>query len=142
MIFFPELTQVAIKAKIDTGARTTALHAFNIETFKKGRQEYVAFDIHPLQDSKKHTQRVTAPLVEYRKVKSSVGTETRRPVILTDIVVAGRRFETEVTLVNRDMMGFRMLLGRQALSKRFIVDVSHSFLGYPKTIKKYKPEIL
>lgn len=142
MVFFPDITDRAIKAKIDTGARTSALHAFNIETYRRGKEDFVAFDIHPMQRSKKFTQRVKAPLIEYRSVKSSVGTETHRPVILTEVVVAGRRFLTEVTLVNRDMMGFRLLLGRQALSKRFIVDVSHSFLGYSKDIKKYTSELL
>jgi hypothetical protein len=141
MVFFPDISEFPMKAKIDTGAKTSALHAFNIETFTKRKVDYVAFDILPHQRSKKNMTRVVAPLIEYRNVKSSVGTETRRPVILTNVVVAGRHFLTEVTLVNRDMMGFRLLLGREALSKRFIVDVSHSFLSYPKDIKRFKEEI-
>ncbi|MCF8059224.1 MAG: RimK/LysX family protein [Bacteriovoracaceae bacterium] len=138
MIVFPELTNIPIKAKIDTGARTTALHAYDIEVVKERRKMWVYFDIHPLQKSQKKSVRVKAPFLEYRKIKSSVGHETLRPVIETYIDIGGDSFLTEVTLVNRDLMGFRLLVGRQTIKNKFLVDVGHSFLTRPKMAKVKK----
>jgi hypothetical protein len=81
---------------------------------------------------------VRAPFIEYRKIKSSTGHETLRPVIETTIDIGGDRFITEVTLVNRDMMGFRLLIGRQTIRKKYLVDVGESFLTRKKSIKKIK----
>jgi len=139
MVFFPELTDIPIKAKVDTGARTTALHAFNVEKKREKGKVWVYFDIHPIQKSARPTKRVKAKFIEERTIKSSVGTETVRPVVDLEIDIGGKRFRTEVTLVNRDMMGFRLLIGRQTLMNgKYLVDVSHSFLTHPKTVKKLK----
>jgi len=128
-ISLPSLGVSSIKAKIDTGARSSALHAFDLEYFEQDGQRMVRFNIHPLQRNAKSTVPATAPLLEFRKVKSSGGHETRRPVILTPVQALGRQFEIELTLASRDTMGFRMLLGRQAVRGRFLVDPGHSYLG-------------
>lgn len=89
----------------------------------------VRFNVHPLQRDAESSVAVTAPLLEFRKVKSSGGHETRRPVILTPVRLLDREYEIELTLASRDTMGFRMLLGRQAVRGRFVVDPGISFLG-------------
>jgi hypothetical protein len=119
----------SIKAKIDTGARTSALHAFDIETFERGDVAMARFAIHPWQDSSSDVVVVEAPLLERRQVRSSSGTARERPVVLTTMELAGRREPIEVTLTRRDEMGFRMLIGRQALRRRYIVDPGRSYLG-------------
>lgn len=127
-----------IKAKVDTGARTSSLHAFDLEHFDREGQAWVRFAVHPWQASTADTVVVEAPLVESRTVKSSTGTAQRRPTVRTRLTVAGHDLEAEVTLTNRDDMGFRMLLGRQALRKRFLVDPGASYLGGrpPKAIRR------
>jgi hypothetical protein len=89
----------------------------------------VRFKVHPLQRSTRWTSEATAQVVEFRHVKSSSGHLTHRPVILTTVEVLGRRFTTEITLANRDAMGFRMLLGRQTLRAHFLVDSGRSYVG-------------
>lgn len=128
-IQIPELTNRKIKAKIDTGARTSALHVTNVKISKKGRSRYVCFKVHPDQDSSHPAYTCEAKVVEMRKVKSSTGHITDRPVIEVEMKLGTETFVTELTLVNRDMMGFRMLLGRKALKNRFIVNVAKSYLG-------------
>lgn len=127
-ISLPSLHIKKIKVKIDTGARTSALHASNLEFFKKGSHEFVKFTVHPFQKSLEDEQIVSASLVEHREIRSSIGLTTLRPVISVPVIVGPYEFETEITLVNRDLMGFRMLLGRQALRARFLVDPGKSFL--------------
>lgn len=126
-IHLPELNDTKIKAKIDTGAKTSALHAENIEIFKRRRKNFVRFDLYPNQHDKKNATTIEAPLVEHRKIKSSVGTETERPVIQSTISIGEYQFQIELTLIDRNMMGFRMLLGRDAL-KGFMIDPSKSFI--------------
>jgi hypothetical protein len=116
-----------IKAKVDTGARTSCLHAFDLEFFRKAGKEYVRFKVHPKQRSAEKTISCQAKVLEYRRVKSSNGKSERRPVILTQVKLMGQSWPIEVTLTNRDEMGFRMLLGRESIKKRFIVDVSRSY---------------
>ncbi len=118
-----------VKAKVDTGARTSSLHAFDISFFERDGERWVRFEIHPWQRSTEDAETVEAKVIEVRHVKSSSGTVDERPVIATDIVLAGVEFETELTLTNRDEMGFRMLIGRQALRRRFLVDSGASYLG-------------
>ena len=125
----PDWGVEAIKAKIDTGARTSALHAFDIETYQRDGIAMARFAIHPWQDSSSDVVVVEAPLLERRKVRSSSGTARERPVVLTTMELAGRRESIEVTLTRRDEMGFRMLIGRQALRRRYIVDPGRSYLG-------------
>ncbi|MEX1295373.1 MAG: RimK/LysX family protein [Candidatus Limnocylindrales bacterium] len=125
----PDWGVEAIKAKIDTGARTSALHAFDIETFERDGVAQARFAIHPWQDSSSDVVVVEAPLLERREVRSSSGAAKLRPVVLTTMELAGRREPIEVTLTRRDEMGFRMLIGRQALRRRFVVDPGRSYLG-------------
>lgn len=118
-----------IKAKVDTGARTSSLHAFDVEPFERGGVDWVRFEVHPWQRSGSDGVLVEAPVVEYRKIKSSTAEIQQRPVVLAAVSIAGVADEIELTLTNRDEMGFRMLLGRQALRGRFAVDPGKSYLG-------------
>jgi hypothetical protein len=118
-----------IKAKIDTGARTSAVHAFDIETIEREGAPWARFSVHPWQDSSEDQVVVEAPLLGRRAVRSSSGAARERPVVLTTIELAGRNVSVEVTLTQRDEMGFRMLIGRQALRRRFVVDPARSYLG-------------
>lgn len=124
----PELGVARIKAKVDTGARTSALHAFDLERFTMAGTPWVRFCVHPVQRDSHTTVEVTAPLIDERKVRSSSGKATVRPVIRTLVRLGEHRFPLELTLVRRDVMGFRMLLGRQAIRRRFLVDPGRSFL--------------
>ncbi|WP_153557038.1 ATP-dependent zinc protease family protein [Roseimaritima sediminicola] len=122
-----------IKVKIDTGARSSALHATRLKTFERDGQTWAAFTIHPLQRTTRQSQRVEMPVVEFRRVRSSNGQETDRPVVRTPVVIGQTRWILELTLADRDAMGFRMLLGRQAMRKRFQIDPGKSYLqGIPQ----------
>jgi hypothetical protein len=125
----PELGVESIKAKVDTGARTSSLHAYEVEEFSRGGRRRVRFKIHPEQRDSKHEIRCEAVLKDRRRVTPSSGHSELRPVILTSIELLGRTWEVELTLTNRDEMGFRMLLGRQAMRGHFVVDPGRSFLG-------------
>ncbi|QJB58342.1 ATP-dependent zinc protease [Pseudodesulfovibrio sp. zrk46] len=118
----PDLCVPAIKAKIDTGAKTSAIHAFDITPYSEGGVEYVSFSIHPLQGNDKVSIPCTAPLIDRRKVTNSGGQSQKRFVIGTTLQIAGRTWPIELTLTNRDHMKFRMLLGRNAMTGRLIVD--------------------
>lgn len=126
-ISLPQLNIEQIKVKIDTGARTSALHAFHVKTYQEGNQTMVKFQVHPIQRQTKTTIDCIAPLLEYREVTNSGGHSQKRPVISTPIKLGEYQWDIELTLTNRDVMGFRMLLGRQAIKKRFLVDPGHSF---------------
>lgn len=123
----PELGLPAIKARVDTGAKTSALHAFNIQPYEEKGIEYVQFDIHPVQDNRKIVQHCKARSVDRRHVKSSSGEKEKRHVIRTPVRIGGETWEIEVTLTNRDSMGYRMLLGREAMTKRVLIDPDSSF---------------
>lgn len=125
----PELGVEALKAKVDTGARTSSLHAFGLKAFEREGAAWVRFEVHPLQRKSKPTISCEYPVHEYRKVRSSSGHQQLRPVLLTTVEVCGVSYKIELTLANRDQMGFRMLLGRQALTKRFVVDPGRSYVG-------------
>ncbi len=125
----PDLGIDAIKAKVDTGARSSALHAFNIERFEQDGSEWVRFAVHPMQRNNRKTVYCEAPIHDERTVRSSGGHETDRIVIRTRIELLGERFAIDLTLTNRDAMGFRMLLGREATRRRFLVDPGRSYLG-------------
>lgn len=130
---FPSLGIPAIKARVDSGAKTSSIHAFDIRTFKRDGQSWVSFEIHPLQLNRKTTVRCEALIIDRRRVKSSSGTSENRYVIKTPVAINGFTFEIEVTLTNRDSMGYRMLLGREAMHNRMLVDPSESFLLGDKT---------
>lgn len=127
-IALPDLGIEAIKPKIDTGARSSSLHAFNVETFDRDGAVWVRFDVHPLQRASEPTVRAEAQVVEFRHIRSSSGHQSLRPVIRTTVALGGRRWQVELTLAARDEMGFRMLLGREALRDRFVVDPGQSYL--------------
>jgi hypothetical protein len=128
-IALPDLHIPDIKAKIDTGARTSALHAYDVSIVEKEDGRYARFKVHPIQRDEITCVEAEAPLVDERRVRSSSGQEEHRPVILTTAVVRGLRFHIEITLTRRDAMGFRMLLGRRALRRRFHVDPGRSYYG-------------
>jgi hypothetical protein len=128
-VALPDLSIARIKAKIDTGARSSAIHAFNLRQFDREGVRWVRFAIHPNQRSRRGEVVVEAPVLEYRRVRSSGGHVTNRPVILTTVAWKGVAWQVELTLAARDAMGFRMLLGRQAIRGRMVVDPGSAFLG-------------
>ena len=128
-IALPELGIESIKAKLDTGARTSALHAVRLVNLERDGAEWVRFTIHPEQRSTKNSLRVELPVLEWRKITSSNGVRQKRPVIVTNISFFGQTWPIELTLTNRRNMGFRMLLGREALRQRLVVDSSRSYIG-------------
>jgi hypothetical protein len=128
-VALPDLSVPTIKVKIDTGARSSALHAYDVEEFRRQKQVWVRFAIHPRQRSRQPEIVAEAPLLEYRVVRSSLGQESYRPVIITTIELLDSRWPIELTLVDRDAMGFRMLLGRQAVRGRFLIHPGRSFLA-------------
>ena len=125
----PEFGVPAIKVKVDTGARSSALHAHNLRMVQRGGEAYALFEVRPLQRKSTPSYEVEAVVVDRRKVTSSGGHQEIRPVIVVDVEIMGNRWPIEVTLTKRDSMGFRMLLGRQAIRRRFVVDPGRSFLG-------------
>jgi hypothetical protein len=125
----PELAIPAIKAKIDTGARTSALHAFYIETFNVDAKEYVRFGIHPRQKNLKIEKQCIAQVVERRMIMDSGGHTEERIVIRTPIMIGTEHWPVEITLTNRDGLKFRMLLGRSALTGRCQIDTGGSYLA-------------
>lgn len=135
----PDLGISLIKAKVDTGARSSALHAFKIKEVHEGPRTFVSFKVHPYQRDAQTTLNCKAELLEYREVRSSHGHVTLRPVVVTSIQFMDQIWPIELTLISRDNMGFRMLLGREAVRGRFFVDAGHSFYGgHPERAKKMK----
>lgn len=125
----PDLDIGSIKAKVDTGARSSSLHAFGVKSFERDGSTWVRFEVHPVQRSSAGAFHVEAEVLEFRKVRSSSGKAVRRPVILTRLDMHGSSWPIELTLASRDEMGFRMLLGREAIRGRFQVDPGRSYLG-------------
>lgn len=136
IIALPELGIGKIKAKIDTGARSSALHAFHIKELQRGDRQIISFQVHPLQRNSKTTITSEAELLEYREVRNSGGIAQLRPVILTTVKLGDRAWKIELTLTNRDVMGFRMLIGRQALRRQFLVDPGKSFIQSSRHLEK------
>jgi hypothetical protein len=128
----PDLGDAVTKAKVDTGARSSALHAFDLHRFRRNGTEWVRFDLHPLQRKTLPSLTVEAMVADERRVTSSTGKSQLRPVIVTSIELGDQRWPIELTLTRRDEMGFRMLLGRQAIRGRYVVDPGRSYLQSPK----------
>ncbi len=129
----PELGVEMIKVKIDTGAKTSSLHAFDLSTLTYEGKECVQFDVHPLQDNDLITRTCICPILDYRWITSSTGHSQKRFIIHTPIKIGEFYSLIEISLANRDEMGFRMLVGRNALARGVLVDPSHSFLLSHKT---------
>ena len=115
-VSLPDLGIERIKVKVDTGARSSSLHAYDLQEFERGGERWVRFKVHP-------AQRNSAQVVQ---------------VIVTNIALLGFTWPVELTLANRDAMGFRMLLGRQAFRRRFLVDGGRSYYGGKPKRKKSK----
>ena len=124
----PELGIELIKAKVDSGAKTTALHADNLTKFSKNDENWVKFSLHPLKSKPELLVECEAKLIEKRVIKSSNGTKEERFVIETQLLLGNSSYPIEITLTNRKLMGFQMLLGRQALSERFLIDCEFRYL--------------
>lgn len=131
----PDLGMPSIKAKVDTGARSSSLHAIDVEDFHKEGVDWVRFSVYPVQRKTRRVVRVEAQVLEYRSVRSSSGVAAMRPVIVTNVDLLGVIWPVELTLAARDEMSFRMLLGREAFRRRFLVDAGLSYLG-GKPIRK------
>lgn len=132
----PELGLDAVKAKTDTGARTSSLHAVDLEIDAGDEHDWISFIVHPLQQHEEIEIRCRAPLVDRRRVTSSSGQREKRPVIVTPVTLGPHTWNIEITLTSRLDMRFRMLLGRHALRRRFVVDPGRSFLIGHKPDKK------
>jgi hypothetical protein len=135
----PHLGIPAIKAKIDTGARTSAMHAFFVEPFIEHGRRRIRFGIHPLQNRRDVELICTADLAEQRWVSDSGGHKELRYVIVVPIRISDADLPVEITLTDRDPMRFRMLLGRSALRGRFVIDPSRSYVVGRKPKGVYPP---
>ncbi len=130
----PEFEIAQIKAKIDTGARSSALHAFVIDPYQKNNQGWLMFAIHPFQKRDDIVVECHAPIKDHRLVSDSGGHKQRRYVIETKVALGTNLIAAEITLTNRDSMRFRMLLGRTAINQRFIINPSVSYVqGKPSS---------
>ncbi|NQV99997.1 MAG: ATP-dependent zinc protease [Rhodospirillales bacterium] len=127
-VSFPELSIERIKAKIDTGARTSAIHAFRVRKIENDDGSWVEFYLHPVQGKRNPEIHCLARVVDERIIKSSNGETETRYVILTPMRLGNETWPVELTLSNRDQMGFRVLAGRAAIRGRCIVDPGKSFM--------------
>lgn len=126
-VALPEYGIERIKAKIDTGARTSALHAFRVTPFERDGARFLRFFVHPVQRRKYPEIACEAPLLDERAVTSSNGQKEHRYVVKTLLRMGPLEWPFELTLTNRDEMSFRLLLGREALRRRMIVDPGRSY---------------
>ena len=135
-VTLPDLGGAVVRAKIDTGARTASLHAFGLETFEgDDGKEMARFAIHPDHRNPGPAVIVETPIVGWRKVKNPGGRTEDRPVIKTRLAIGRFRVTTELNLTRRDQMGMPMLLGRQTVRRRFVVDPGRSYLiGAPPEV--------
>ena len=127
-ISLPDFGVHGIKTKVDTGALTSALHAFRPRYSQRDDGEWISFEIHPRRRSRKDAIRVSAKVVTHRWIRSSNGRRELRPVISTRFSLGDEEWDAEVTLTNRYLMAYRMILGRSAMRGRFMVDSSKSYL--------------
>lgn len=137
-VSLPELGISAIKAKVDTGARTSALHAFEVRTFTEGDRSRVEFKMHPRQYDVETVIVCVADVVDERTVTDSGGHKEQRFVISTNLCIGTASWPIEITLTSRDDMRFRMLLGRTAMKGRALVDSSRSYVVSQRPRRKKK----
>lgn len=137
-VSLPGLGVPWVKAKLDTGARSSAIHAFDIEPFERDGDDWVRYSIHPWQRTAEEAVECESRVIAQRSIRSSSGHTEVRHVVSMDISLAGRVVTSEVTLSRRDEMGFRMLVGREALRQGFLVDPRRSYLGGrpPKAVRR------
>ena len=128
-VALPDLAIDPIKAKVDTGARTSALHAFAVEPFEKDGESWVRFAMHPLQRNSDYVVNCEAKVLDRRSVRDSGGHEEMRYVIESTIVIGDTPIKAELTLTDRETMKFRMLLGRTTLKPDYLVDPGRSYLS-------------
>lgn len=126
-IDLPDLGLYDIKAKVDTGARSSSIHAFDIQLEEQDGQQWVNFKVHPLQHDDSEVVQCRAPVKDSRQVTDSGGHRTQRYVIDTTFNLGGEQFTAEVTLADRGNMLFRMLIGRTAMNGRYLVDPKRSY---------------
>jgi len=138
----PRLGIGAIKAKIDSGARTSSIHSFGTRRFTDAGTPMVEFILHPLQRRSSPEYVCTAPIKDERWVRSSNGERASRIVVETEARLGDVSWPIELTLATRDVMGFRMLLGREAVRRRFLIDPARSFRQsrrHPKAVRAFDP---
>ena len=128
-VALPQLAGADIKAKIDTGARTSSLQAFELDAYEVDGMQRIRFALRPSQEDEGLVVRCDMPVVDWRWIKDSGGHATYRPIIRTLVSVGTIEFEAELSLASRADMGFRMLLGREALRGRFVVDPMRSYVA-------------
>ena len=137
-VSLPGLHVPWVKAKLDTGARSSAIHAFDIDVFERDGGDWVRYSIHPWQRSADEAVACESQVIGQRSIRSSSGHSDVRYVVAMDVFLAGRSVIAEVTRRRRDEMGFRMLVGREALRQRFLVDPGRSYLGGrpPRSVRR------
>ena len=128
-IRLPGLDGAIVKAKVDTGARTSTLHAYDVSELERDGETWIRFSFHPVQRTAEETVTAEAKLVDRRTVTASNGQSELRYVVETEAVIDGVSVPIELTLTRRDAMGFRMLLGRRAIREHCVVDAGRSYLG-------------
>ncbi|MEW9799664.1 ATP-dependent zinc protease family protein [Alteromonas sp. CYL-A6] len=124
----PHLSIHQLNVRVDTGAATSSLHVDNLEEFEQDGELWIRFDIHPDIHNVDTVVRREAPVAGQKKVKSSTATRERRYVINTPIVMDGEEWEIQLTLTDRSEMTYLMLLGREAMNGRFVVDPEFEYL--------------
>lgn len=133
-VALPQLGIPALKCKVDTGARSSALHAFAVEEFDKNGERWVRFGLHPRQHDNEQVIWCEAPVSDVRQVTDSGGHTTERYFITTELQIGTQGFPISMSLTNRDTMLFRMLLGREAMKGRFSVNPAVSYCQGKKTL--------
>ncbi len=138
-VSFPALGGAKIKAKVDTGARSSALHASNRRLTEENGERIVSFEILQKRDGAKMLLTCKAPLRDIRNVRSSNGQIEKRFFIVTPIEIGGVVWPVELSLTNRDAMGFPALIGRQALARHVLIDPNASFVQGDATETGVRP---
>ena len=135
-VSLPEVKIAAIKAKIDSGARTSCLHTAEYDIFQKNGVDWVRFTVNPIKRHNKVETHAEVEVTYYRIVRDSGGHEEKRPFIKTTLHIGNQTWPIEISLSNRENMKFRMLLGRTAMAQRAVIDCSKSYLTKSKPRSK------
>lgn len=139
-VSLPQLGIPAIKAKVDTGARTSALHTFAIDVFREKGVKRVRFGIHPIRRQPEIELFCEADVTDVRTISDSGGHREKRHIITTDLKVGNEVWPVDISLTNRETMIFRMLLGRTGISGRLIVDPEKSYVTGRSLAKSYSSD--